>query len=1127
MVRAVAEPGWIFVSAANADQARVDPVLDLLRSQGFDLRRYRNLIRPALAWDTVMADVRDHATAVLVFWSATAARSEMVNKEADAAAGWGGVLLGAVLDGPEHVPERFSDTQLVDLQAWNGDAGDPRLARLVEALREAPARAAKPDAGATSSATSSGTASATVSHIGERAQGQSDRPIFDRLSPSSVRALSYAEGLRREAGQNRLHMEHLLFGLYEKDGGPTQVALRRAGIDRARLETIIEEAVDVLPRPLADDPPALSEMPTISVHVQAALAAATQLADASPSPTIRTRHLLAGAFSVEACTLTKALRAAGLTEEALIADPDDAATAAVSLNAAFPGFTGDEPSRADHLNFDPYVRAFATLLTAKKVEPPISVGLFGDWGTGKSTFMRQMQAEIRVTTAAARRAEDEHLAGTREKVPDVCSNVRQIVFNAWSYVDANLWAGLVTRIFEGLAEPEEDERLEEHERERRKEERVQLFKRLEAAEVIERQATERHEDAEKRRREASDRLDEVEAEKGRVQEELVELANTQVHVSDPEDLLEAAAATVSAIIGREVQGTVEELQNLDTELRAATARLSIALDAAWKDPATRPWLFGAGLLCSLLVAVAIVLIATGTAEGVVPLVSAIVPGALAYVRGLRTKVAEVRKAAAATAGVLRTAEVRRHEELRRKEVELTARQGALHVEIQHFTAEAGQRRKELETATAAVGEAERELKEIQTGRRLYTFIDERASGAHYEKYLGVIALIRKDFRKLDRLLRDARVARANGEEPLEADLPPIDRIVLYIDDLDRCPADRVVQVLEAVHLLLAFPLFVVVVGVDARWLVRSLERHYSAQLTTNDPARTGGLDTPRSSDDRRHWAATPHNYLEKIFQIPFTIPRMEPDGFERLMTDLLAGGTAAATPRGSPVKRVLDPPPNGEVDAGSTSVTQDGTITDVDAGTPGQTPIVEAEPTDQDVREMNPEGLSLTDDERRFIKKLAPLVATPRAAKRLVNTYRLIRAPLEQAPLAAFLGVDSVAKPYQACLALLSVIVGAPNLAQAFFELLLSSDGSTDWVSFLRSLGDEGDPAASDVEADERRDSLQDAESWKSLRDRLTEISGPEMPGDLRVHQGWAVEVARYSFQTVRLVGATGPVGKV
>ena len=54
----------------------------------------------------------------------------------------------------------------------------------------------------------------------------------------------------------------------------------------------------------------------------------------------------------------------------------------------------------------------------------------------------------------------------------------------------------------------------------------------------------------------------------------------------------------------------------------------------------------------------------------------------------------------------------------------------------------------------------------------------------------------------------------------------INRIVLYIDDLDRCPPDKVVEVLQAVHLLLSFPAFVVVVAVDARWVSQSLRIGY-------------------------------------------------------------------------------------------------------------------------------------------------------------------------------------------------------------------------------------------------------------------------------------------------------------
>ena len=59
---------------------------------------------------------------------------------------------------------------------------------------------------------------------------------------------------------------------------------------------------------------------------------------------------------------------------------------------------------------------------------------------------------------------------------------------------------------------------------------------------------------------------------------------------------------------------------------------------------------------------------------------------------------------------------------------------------------------------------------------------------------------------------------------------PLERVILYIDDLDRCPPDVVIKVLEAVHLLVAFPAFVVVVGVDPRWLHQAIRQHYATVL---------------------------------------------------------------------------------------------------------------------------------------------------------------------------------------------------------------------------------------------------------------------------------------------------------
>jgi hypothetical protein len=89
---------------------------------------------------------------------------------------------------------------------------------------------------------------------------------------------------------------------------------------------------------------------------------------------------------------------------------------------------------------------------------------------------------------------------------------------------------------------------------------------------------------------------------------------------------------------------------------------------------------------------------------------------------------------------------------------------------------------------------------------IYDFLIDKNRDEKYQEHLGMITTIRRDFEKLEELLGDWR---ADGEKA-------VDRIILYIDDLDRCPPECVVNVLQAVHLLLATILFIVVVGVDAR-----------------------------------------------------------------------------------------------------------------------------------------------------------------------------------------------------------------------------------------------------------------------------------------------------------------------
>ena len=100
------------------------------------------------------------------------------------------------------------------------------------------------------------------------------------------------------------------------------------------------------------------------------------------------------------------------------------------------------------------------------------------------------------------------------------------------------------------------------------------------------------------------------------------------------------------------------------------------------------------------------------------------------------------------------------------------------------------------------------------GRQLYTFLAERAASGDYAGQLGLVSIIRKDLERLVRRLeaQDLPELSALPGNVGSQVLPRIDRIVLYIDDLDRCQPQQVVEVLQAIHLLLALNLFVVVVG---------------------------------------------------------------------------------------------------------------------------------------------------------------------------------------------------------------------------------------------------------------------------------------------------------------------------
>ena len=77
----------------------------------------------------------------------------------------------------------------------------------------------------------------------------------------------------------------------------------------------------------------------------------------------------------------------------------------VELNSDEPEavIRSDEKWTNDPLGIRPDVASFAALLAAKSLEPPLAIGLFGPWGSGKTTFLKRLAPRHRRTSNEAPR----------------------------------------------------------------------------------------------------------------------------------------------------------------------------------------------------------------------------------------------------------------------------------------------------------------------------------------------------------------------------------------------------------------------------------------------------------------------------------------------------------------------------------------------------------------------------------------------------------------------------------------------------------------------------------------------------------------------------------------------------
>lgn len=86
----------------------------------------------------------------------------------------------------------------------------------------------------------------------------------------------------------------------------------------------------------------------------------------------------------------------------------------------------------------------------------------------------------------------------------------------------------------------------------------------------------------------------------------------------------------------------------------------------------------------------------------------------------------------------------------------------------------------------------------------------------------------------------------------------LERIVIFIDDLDRCQSEKVVETFETIKLFLDIPECTFVIGADSGKMEHAIRDHYKLEFSNFKP----------TSGDR----GFADDYIEKIIQIPFRIP---------------------------------------------------------------------------------------------------------------------------------------------------------------------------------------------------------------------------------------------------------------
>lgn len=672
------------------------------------------------------------------------------------------------------------------------------------------------------------------------------------------------------------------------------------------------------------------------------------------------------------------------------------------------GFLNDTEDGVDYLNIKKDVQAFARVIAAKNFQPPLAIALFGKWGSGKSFFMRKLKKEI-------------ELLPSQDNFDTFSKGVVHIHFNAWSYVDANLWASIITRIFEGLNEyitsntastivkKAIEEKLTK-ELTITKEEIAFLTSQKES---VEKQIKGLNIQKEALKGELQNKISEIKT------QSLAKVINEVNEKYKAREKIEAAFNSNSSYVNsrKQLKNVVpqEYWDSPEKAYREAKSSQAFIREFFRKDKlAINILLVVVLLLIILFVPDILALFSDQIAKADFTFPQTII-SLLIVCGGLLTRFKAVYKDLEPLVTSLWNIKENFQKQVKDAVSQFEQDEKRLKLEISVKESELQIVDKHIQQANTLKTDLDFKINNALATEALYGFIEKRCNTEDYKKYLGIVSTIRKDFEILSGLFSD------HQEELKTLGLKkPIERIVLYIDDLDRCPEENVVQVLEAVNLLMAYPLFIVVVGVDPLWINNALMKKHSFQFE-NEKIR-------------------PSDYLEKIFQVAFYLKDANQDSIKEMIENLAQPKPIITTKKEAIDERLKD----HLMEVGPSLFPIESSISDV---YPEEAGLVGQSHESMDVLKE----IEISKNEIQLMQTLISFIGTnPRGIKRFVNTYRIIKAH-EDFPINA----KESDRDVLAIMFLLALPIGPFKKLMPAFAVSVRQGGIGTLKGFSQSMPDE------------------------------------------------------------------------